>query len=138
MDQESPPAPALRPSLEQVRGRFEIWRKRKKVDSRIPKSLWQAAVQLCQEHSVLEVSRTLRLNYNDLKDRVGVSEKRAVSGADRSVKFVEVGFEGVSTPSECVVEMEAANGAKLKMHFRGQQRDFDPVELARAFWRQGL
>jgi hypothetical protein len=32
--------PALSPSLEKVRDRFETWRRRKKPGSRIPKALW--------------------------------------------------------------------------------------------------
>ena len=62
--------PAVRHSLEVVRNQFESWRKRRRCRSRIPESLWQAAVQLCKEHSVFAVSRALRLNYNGLKNRV--------------------------------------------------------------------
>jgi hypothetical protein len=32
--------PALSPSLEKVRDRFETWRRRKKPGSRIPEALW--------------------------------------------------------------------------------------------------
>ena len=39
--------PALNPSIEKVRDRFETWRRRKKPGSRIPKALWQAAVESC-------------------------------------------------------------------------------------------
>jgi len=39
--------------------------------------------------------------------------------------------------SESLVEMEAPNGARMRMSFRGVPRDFDPVELGRAFWSQG-
>ena len=62
--------PTVRPTLEVVRNQFETWRKRRRCRSRIPESLWQAAVRLCREHSVFEVSRALRLNYNGLKNRV--------------------------------------------------------------------
>ncbi len=137
MDQGYIPIPVMSPGFEEVRGRFEIWRKMKKIGSRIPKSLWQAAVDLCQEHTVLRVSRALHLNYNELKNRVRKSEKMARPATDRSVEFVEVGFEEIGMGSECVVEMQGAKGAKLKMHFRGQQKAFDPVEFARVFWRQG-
>jgi hypothetical protein len=61
--------PAIRPSLENVRHQFGTWRKRRRCRSRIPESLWQAAIGLCQEHSIGEVSRTLRLNYNGLRNR---------------------------------------------------------------------
>lgn len=130
--------PILNPTLEEVRCRFETWRSRKKSGSRIPNGLWQAAVEQCQAHSILEVSRALRLNYNDLKDRVHESKKVVLPSRGGCVEFVKLDFEGQSSPPECIIEMEAANGAKLRMHFLGQQKGIDPADLTRAFLRQGL
>ena len=56
--------PTVRHPLEVVRDQFETWRKRRPCRGRIPEALWQAAVGLCKEHSIFEVSRALRLNYN--------------------------------------------------------------------------
>ena len=124
--------PAVRHSLEVVRNQFESWRKRRRCRSRIPESLWQAAIQLCKEHSVFAVSRALRLNYNGLKNRVPrAKEQRADFG------FVKLDLGAPMTPSECLVEMEASNGARMRMSFKGVPRHFDPVEFGRAFWRQG-
>jgi hypothetical protein len=53
------------------------------------------------------------------------------------MEFVELGIKGLSKPPECIVELEAANGAKLRLHYRGEQKGIDPVELVKAFWRQG-
>ena len=138
MNQEPIPTPALRPTLEEVRDRFESWRSRKKAGSPIPKALWRAAVEQCRDHSHLEVSRALRLNYNDLKERVQGPKKVPSLSTGGCVEFVELGLEGVPRASECVVEMETANGAKLRMHFLGQHRGIDPVALTRVFLRQGL
>jgi len=138
MKEESTQECILRPTLEEVRDRFETWRSRRKARSRIPKALWQAAVEQCHDHSVLEVSKALGLNYNTLKDRVQKPKKMALPPPGGCVEFVEVGFEAMARPPECIVEMEAGNGAKLKMRFLGHQKPFDPVVLARAFWRQGL
>ena len=66
--------PTVRPTLEVVRNQFEAWRKRRRCRGRIPEALWQAAVELCREHSIFEVSRSLRLNYNGLKNRVPKSQ----------------------------------------------------------------
>jgi hypothetical protein len=52
--------PALRPTLEGAQRQFKLWRKRKRAGSRTPEALWQAAVELCTDHSVLRVSRALR------------------------------------------------------------------------------
>lgn len=137
MKEKTRQAPVLSPALEEVRCRFETWRSRKKTGSRIPNAFWKAAVEQCQAHTILEVSRALRINYNDLKDRVHESKKVALPSTDGCVEFVKLDFEGQSRPPECIIEMEAANGAKLRMHFLGQQKGIDPVDLTRAFLRQG-
>jgi len=137
MKKENLPETNLRPTLEEVCGRFETWRSRKKAGSPIPKSLWEAAVSQCQEHSILEVSRSLRLNYNDLKSRVQAPKKEGLPSTGGCMEFVELELEGLSKPPECTVEMEAANGAKLRLHYLGHQKSIDPVELVKAFWRQG-
>jgi hypothetical protein len=51
--------------------------------------------------------------------------------------FVKLELGAPITSSECLVEMEAPNGAKMRMSFKGGARDFDAVELGRAFWSQG-
>jgi hypothetical protein len=51
--------------------------------------------------------------------------------------FVKLDLGTRIAPSECMVEMEAPNGSKMRLSFRGVVRDVDPVELGRAFWRQG-
>jgi hypothetical protein len=44
---------------------------------------------------------------------------------------------GAIAAPECLVEMEAPNGTRMRMSFKGAPKDFDPVELGQAFWRQG-
>jgi hypothetical protein len=130
--------PTVRHSLEVIRNQFEAWRKRRHCRSGIPEALWQAAADLCREHSVWEVSRALRLNYNDLKRRVHRSRDRGLAVGNRpDLGFVKLDLGAPIAPPECLVEMEAPNGAKMRMSLRGAARDFDPVELSRAFWRQG-
>ncbi len=128
----------VKPTLEVVRRQFEAWRKRRRCRGRIPEALWQAAGDLCREHSICEVSQALRLNYNDLKDCVQRSRDRGLGvGQRREFGFVKLDLGTPIMPSECLVEMEAPNGAKMRMSFKGASGDFDPVELSRAFWRQG-
>jgi hypothetical protein len=130
--------PTVRHPLEAVRHQFETCRKRRRCRGRIPEALWQAAVDLCREHSIFEVSRALRLNYNGLKNRVPKGRDMGLAVEQHSdIGFVKVDLGAPITPSECLVEMEAPNGARMRMSFNGTRRDFDPVELSRAFWRQG-
>ena len=130
---------AVKPTLDGIRKQFEIWRKKRRCRRPIPESLWEAAVRLCRKHSVWEVSRALRLNYTDLKNRVpnGIQDMSLAVGQRPNLDFVRLDLEGPMRSSECLVEMEAPNGAKMRMSFRGAPRDFDPVELSRAFWREG-
>jgi hypothetical protein len=80
----------------------------------------------------------LRLNYNDLKDRVPKARDVGLAVGQRpELGFVRLDLGAPIAPSECLVEMEAPNGAKMKLSFRGVLREVDPVELSRAFWRQG-
>jgi len=130
--------PTVRHTLEVVRNQFEVWRKRRRCRTRIPGALWQAAADLCREHSICEVSRSLRLNYNGLKNRVTRARGRSPAvGQGSDLNFVRLDLGAPITPSECLVEMETPNGAKMRMSFKGASREFDPVELSRAFWRQG-
>jgi len=130
--------PTVKPTLELIGNQFETWRKRRRCRSPIPESLWQAAVGLCQEHSMGEVSRTLRVNYRGLKNRVaGARDRISAIGQGPDMNFVKLDLGAPTTASECWVEMEASSGARMRMFFNGGPRGFDAVELSRVFWRQG-
>ncbi len=53
-----------------ARGRrcFERWRRDHKPPTRLPESFWSLAVELAQEYGLSRTSRTLRLDYNGLKN----------------------------------------------------------------------
>lgn len=129
---------SVKPTLEAVCNQFETWRMRRHCRGPIPESLWQAAVGLCEEHSICEVSRTLRLNFNGLKKRVTrAKDSSPAVGHGPDFRFVRFDLGSAVALSECMVEMEAPNGARMRMSFKGVPKDLDPVELGRAFWRQG-
>lgn len=121
------------PTLDEVRRRFETWRKTKEYSSSpIPQPLWDAAIGLARTHSIYEISRSLRLDYNHLKKRVDETASR--SPAPCTPQFVEVSFPPIPTESECILEGERADGARMRLSVKGA---LDPqmVELAKAFWR---
>jgi hypothetical protein len=122
--------PAPKPALDDVRKKFEHWRKTRKRRRPIPKELWDDAVALSKRHSINTIAKVLCLNYTTLKSRIhGIQSKKKPPPPDPA--FVELDF-GVST-SECIVEMEKKGGAKMRMRFRGST-DFDPLTLSKAFW----
>jgi len=127
--------PIIRPALEAVRKRFQIWRKNRSAGHRIPDALWGAAIELCRDHSVSKVSRALRLDYYDLRKRAHKA-KDASLGSDLGFVKLDLGAPLISPP-EWRVEMEARNGAKMTLSLKGAPRDLDPLELSRAFWSQG-
>jgi hypothetical protein len=147
---------ALPSPLESVRDRFEQWREtRKNRRERIPEDLWSAAVRLCDQYSVNRISRTLGLNYNDLKKRIPAClhaclSKTACSQATHrqnqkaytkrnklsSTAFIEVDWRNGFPSSECIIEMDDAYGSKMRMSFKGRT-ELDLLELGKAFWTKG-
>jgi len=134
VSQSSKPTPD---ALEETLKRFEVWRRNRKHRTPIPKSLWAAAVEACQAHSVYHVSSVLHLNYNALKARVAWSNCRQPSPEPAAVPegFVEL----LASPSRarCTVEIENSTGATMKMTFEGDCPRWDPTALASAFLRHG-
>jgi hypothetical protein len=128
-------SPVARPPLEAVRRRLETWRKKGRAGRRISDALWGAAVELCRDHCVSKVSRALRLDYYGLRNR---APKTQDAGLEPDLGFVKLDLGGSMVPaSEWRVEMEAPNGAKMILFLKGAPRDWDPLELSRAFWSQG-
>lgn len=129
--------PALPSPLESVRYQFEKWREsRKNRREPIPEELWAAATRLGHQYSVNRISRTLHLNYIDLKKRISGTKSIARKKKSLSPQFVELDWPGHYPHSECVIEMENGSGAKMRMSFKGQA-DLDLLELGKAFWNKG-
>lgn len=126
--------PTPRRSLSEVKEQFKIWRKTRKSPRPIPDKLWQAAVSLTATHSISQISKELVLDYNALKRRVPTKNKNTATKIS-SPGFIELNLEPPAAVSECIVEMQDNLGAKMRMHIRGKT-EFDPVQLAQAFWRK--
>ena len=105
-------------SLAQVEEQFRRWRESRKAGGRIPPQLWAAAVEMARVHGLHRISKELRLDYSGLKRRL------EVAGADvkSQARFVEMFAAPASTaagPHECVVELENARGAKMRVQLNG-------------------
>jgi hypothetical protein len=119
-------------SLEQVCRQFEYWRQTRKKRCPIPKKLWRAAESLYPEYSLYHISKALRLNYTDLKQRVEPKQSDFNSPSIHSPEFIEVNVNSTIPPAECLVEIKDPCGAKMKMHFKGGV-GLDLLELGRIF-----
>jgi len=121
------PLSGVRPSLEEVQKQFDTWRNNKERRRPIPEALWSAAIDLFGAYTIGQISRGLRLNYQELKRRVQARQ------SDRGADFVEVKIEEPICGVECTVEMEDKQGAKMRMHIWGGA---NLEGLARAFWEK--
>ena len=121
--------------LEEVRRRFEAWRRNRTVRTRIPDPLWAAAVKVTERHGVHRTAKALRIDYYGLKKRV---EAEADSSANVPAKgdvatFVELAGPLPAGSGECLVELEDVSGAKMRVHLKGVEAP-DLVALSRSFW----
>ena len=121
--------------LERLRKRLERWRQTRKPRSRIPDSLWAAAVTVAKTYGVNRTARTLRLAYYSLKERVE-RESAATAGASAlpaTVPFIEL----VTSPStgsyQCRLKLENGDGAKMRVQLRSVAMP-DLAAISRSFW----
>jgi hypothetical protein len=121
--------------MEAVRRRFEHWRRTHKARSRIPDSLWAAAVRLVGRCGLHRTSRALRLDYYSLKERAEHGSAAAVDFDESfaTPAFVELSPAPTVGRCECTVELENAGGAKMRVHLEGVAMP-DLAALSRSFW----
>jgi hypothetical protein len=122
--------------LEGVRRRFEVWRRMRKGRSRIPEPLWASAVKLAARYGVHRTAKALRVGYYSLKKRVRQEAATAgeVAEVDAGAPFLELAPPVQVGPCEWTLEFEAADGAKMRLHFKGVEPP-DLSALRRRFWQ---
>ena len=126
---------SLRARLERVQRRFERWRRNRKVLSRIPESLWAAAVEIAGTCGISHTAKTLRVNYNALRQQI---ERRAVAAPRNAQKQTVTTFLELAPPTpigccQCTVELEDGSGAKMRVHLHSPEAP-DLAALSRSFW----
>jgi hypothetical protein len=140
-------SPAVHPAMEKARQQFERWRKTRLTaspSSPIPERLWVLAVRLAEAHGINQTALALRLNYNALKQRVNAADSAInphhsptspsqASRRPRSATFVEL-TPSVASFSICTLELENAQGAKLKIQLP-RLETADLLALSRSLWR---
>src|SRR4051794_41816508 len=70
MKRENTPIPE---PIAQLQRQLEQFRSAQPGRTKLPESLWQAAVELARQHGVHPVAHPLRLDYTRLKQRLGGS-----------------------------------------------------------------
>jgi hypothetical protein len=133
MPQKNPPTPEQ--LLSEVKEQFRKWRRTRKSPRPMPEELWQAAVSLSANHSIRQISRELIIDYSTLKKRAQNKKKKAVAKVSRP-DFIELDLASPRTIPECIIELEDAFGAKMRMHVKNKT-DIELLEFVKAFWRKG-
>jgi hypothetical protein len=105
--------------LEQLRRRFEEFRNTRPGHARLPEVLWTAAAELAKRYGVNPTARALRLEYGGLRKRVEnrgqAKRKRAPATPPTFMEFVAPGAKAVTN---CIVEVESAQGGKLRLELK--------------------
>ena len=107
----STPEPILK-----LQRQLEEFRSSQPVRTKLPESLWQAAVELAQQYGIYPVAHPLRLDYMGLKRRLS-----EVSPPDRQNVAAPTFVELVAQPATlaaCVIDFESALGAKMRIHWK--------------------
>lgn len=100
---------------EAVRQRFAQWRQEHPERPALPAALWSAATELARRQGVSRTARSLALDYYCLQQRVKADGKGVRKGSPRPPSFVELMPSGLGSISECSLELENAQGSRLKI-----------------------
>jgi len=124
-----PKAP-LPAKLAQGRKCFEQWRNQQKPRTRLPKHLWSLATELAQEFGVSRTACTLRLGYNCLKKQMGTPVLGHQTQAKYQTQFVELRPAQANSVTECAIECENVQGAKMRIQLKCQDQPFQGVQFS--------
>src|ERR1044071_8949455 len=126
--------PAVPVDLQELRGRFEDWRRTRRGRLPIPEALWAAAAELARSHGVCQTAQVLRLEYKKLK-RLTAGQAGRKPGRRRRAPapatFMELAPLSTAA-AECVIELEGPRG-KLRIQWKGATAP-DLAGLSRVLW----
>jgi len=119
-------------AIVQLQRQLDQFRSTQPQRTKLPESLWQAAVELARQYGIYPVAHPLRLDYMGLKKRLGgvpIRRRKATKPA-----FVELIAPHATPLEECVIEFDAPSGSKMRIQWKASApRDW--VSLLRA-WRE--
>jgi hypothetical protein len=119
--------------IEQLQRQLDQFRSTRSQRTKLPESLWQAAVELARQHGVHSVAQPLRLDYMGLKKRLGDVATPGPKKTTKPASFVEL-MPHPATVQEWVIEFEASGGSKMRVQWKSAGQP-DWGSLLRA-WRE--
>ena len=126
---------ALPARLEAVQRRFKQWRRTRKIGSRIPESLWGAAVKMAEAYGIHLTAKALGIDYYSLKKRLeekSASRARLTASANGAT-FVELPPTAGTGIAECILELEDVEGCKMRIQLKGIECS-ELAALSRGLW----
>ena len=116
--------------MRKVHGQLQRWRRQRRGRERIPETLWVAAGELARRHVVNQVSRVLRLEFNQLRR---AAEAGGRNGHKQTTPaFMELIASQRPAARECVLELEGPGG-KLRIELKGTTTA-ELSDVSRALW----
>ena len=116
-------------SLEEVKARFDEWRRTRKGKAPIPDELWAAAAEVARTEGVSRTSTELSVEWNHLKRRMAAAS--GASSRPAPPRFVELVAPRESLP-ECVIELEGRHG-KFRIQLKNASASY-LAKLSRELW----
>jgi len=101
-----------------VQRQFEKWRTSRPRLTRIPDSLWHAAISLYPRHSLNQISRVLHLETTVLRQHLPPSERQAGRAA-RGQRFMEFAASAGAGIGEYLIEVEDQGGKVVRVRLSG-------------------
>jgi hypothetical protein len=111
-------APENREDLEQLRLRFEEFRGTRTGRTRLPEILWQEAAKAARGYGVNTVAHELHLDWSKLKRKMLKQDQPKVSRNKTPPTFIELIGATPGGLTSCLVEMESAQGGKLRLDLK--------------------
>ena len=120
-------------AIVQLQRQFDQFRSTQPRRTKLPESLWEAAVELAREHGIYSVAHPLRLDYMGLKKRIGgISAIRRRS--TKAATFIELPAPQATAQHECAIDIECPSGRKMRIQWKASA-PLDWTGLLRA-WRE--
>ncbi|MGV8123318.1 MAG: hypothetical protein AB2L14_26450 [Candidatus Xenobiia bacterium LiM19] len=103
-------------ATDDLRRRFDTWRKTRRSRAPIPSELWDKAAELATEQGIWKTARALHLDYNALKKRADArSADPPISPVPQFVEFLSPLTGQIA---ECALEVESTRGARLRIEMK--------------------
>ena len=125
-----PRSKRLAVNLEEVKARFEEWRRNRKGKAPIPDELWALAAEVARTEGVSRTSTELRVEWNHLKRRMAAPS--GTSSKPAPPRFVELVAPRGESLRECVIELEGRR-ATLRIQLKDASASY-LATLSRELW----